>query len=82
MTYNSTTKEAITYGYTEILSDDSLYIESLGGSFTQDSNNSSLNSSKIESDEYILEANFINFAGSTFLNSVLHAENNSSQILI
>ena len=55
MSYNSKTKEAITYGYTEILSDDSLYIESLGGSFIQDSNNSKLNSSKIESDEYILK---------------------------
>ncbi len=72
MTYNSTTKEAITYGYTEILSDDSLYIESLGGSFTQDSNNSSLNSSKIESDEYILEADFINFDE---INSIYFAQN-------
>ena len=72
MTYNSITKEAITYGYTEILSDDSLYIESLGGSFTQDSNNSSLNSSKIESDEYILEADFINFDE---INSIYFAQN-------
>ena len=72
MTYNSITKEAITYGYTEILSDDSLYIESFGGSFTQDSNNSSLNSSKIESDEYILEADFINFDE---INSIYFAQN-------
>ena len=72
MSYNSKTKEAITYGYTEILSDDSLYIESLGGSFIQDSNNSKLNSSKIESDEYILEADFINFDE---INSIYLAQN-------
>ena len=72
MTYNTTTKQAITYGYTEILSDDSLYIESLGGSFTQDSNNSKLNSSKIESNEYILEADFINFDEK---NSIYYAQN-------
>ncbi len=72
MTYNTKTKQAITYGYTEILSDDSLYIESLGGSFTQDSNNSKLNSSKIESNEYILEADFINFDEK---NSIYYAQN-------
>ena len=73
MTYNSITKEAITYGYTEIISDDSLYIESLGGSFIQGSNNSKLNSSKIETNEYTLEAEFINFDET---NSIYFAEKN------
>ena len=61
MTYNTITKETITFGYTEIISEDSTYIESLGGSFQQETKNSKLTSSKIETNDYILEADFINF---------------------
>ncbi len=61
MTYNTILREATTFGYTEIISEDSTYIESLGGTFREESNNSNLKSSKIETSNYILEADYINF---------------------
>lgn len=59
MTYNSQINEARTFGYTEILSNDSVYVEALGGRFRQTKNRSNLRSSKIETNKYILEAKFI-----------------------
>ena len=55
MTYNTITKETITFGYTEIISEDSTYIESLGGSFQQETKIQKLTSSKIETNDYILK---------------------------
>ncbi len=73
MTYNTFTKEAITFGYTEILSDDSIQIKSLGGSFIQESKDSRLESSKIETKDYILEADIIDLDE---VNSTYYARNN------
>ena len=42
MTYNSQIKEARTFGYTEILSNDSVYVEALGGRFRQTKNRSNV----------------------------------------
>ncbi len=73
MSYYTLLKEAITYGYTKIISKDSTYIESLGGTFRQETNNSKLKSSKIETKKYILEADYINFDEE---NSIYYAKNN------
>ena len=61
MKYNSKIKEATTYSFTEIFSDDSVYVEASGGKFKQSKSESSLKSSTIESDDYILKAKFIDF---------------------
>ena len=61
MTYNTDTKEAITYGFSEIISDDSVRIKSLGSSFNEINSNTKLSSSRIETNEYILEADEINY---------------------
>ena len=53
MTYNSISKEAITFGFTKIQSQDSIIIESDGGLFKQETNYSKLNSSKIETEQYL-----------------------------
>ena len=62
MTYNTITKETITFGYTEIISEDSTYIESLGGSFQQETKKfkADIGQNRDKMD-YILEADFINF---------------------
>ena len=39
MTYNTILREATTFGYTEIISEDSTHIKSLGGTFRQEYNN-------------------------------------------
>ena len=61
MTYNTETKEAITYGFSEIISDDSVIIKSLGSSFNEMNSNTKLSSSRIETNEYILEADEIDY---------------------
>ena len=61
MTYNTDSKEAITYGFSEIISDDSVRIKSLGSSFNEINSNTKLSSSRIETNEYILEADEINY---------------------
>ena len=61
MKYNSKIKEATTYTFTEIFSDDSVYVEASGGKFKQSKSESSLKSSTIESNDYILKAKFIDF---------------------
>jgi len=73
MTYNSISKEAITFGFTKIQSEDSIIIESDGGLFRQETNYSKLNSSKIETDQYILEGDIINFDDE---NSIYYASKN------
>ncbi|MFL3000755.1 MAG: OstA-like protein [Cytophagales bacterium] len=73
MTYNSVSKEAITFGFTEIKSEDSVMIESMGGVFKQESNYSKLSSSKIETDQYILEGDIINYDEE---NSIYYASKN------
>ena len=61
MTYNTETKEAITYGFSEIISNDSVRIKSLGSTFNETNSNTKLSSSKIETNEYILEADQIDY---------------------
>ena len=73
MTYNSISKEAITFGFTKIKSEDSIIIESDGGLFKQETNYSKLNSSKIETEQYILEGDIINFDDE---NSIYYASKN------
>ncbi len=73
MTYNSLSKEAITFGFTKIKSEDSVIIESMGGIFKQETNYSKLNSSKVETDQYILEGDIINFDDE---NSIYYASKN------
>ena len=73
MTYNSFSKEAITFGFTEIKSEDSVMIESMGGVFRQETNYSKLSSSKVETDQYILEGDIINYDDE---NSIYYASKN------
>ena len=73
MTYNSISKEAITFGFTKIQSEDSIIIESDGGLFKQETNYSKLNSSKVETKQYILEGDIINFDDE---NSIYYASKN------
>ena len=61
MIYNTETKEATTFGFSEIISDDSVMINSLGGSYNESNLNTSLTSSTIETNEYILEADIISY---------------------
>jgi len=61
MIYNIETKEATTFGFSEIISDDSIMINSLGGSYNESNLNTNLSSSKIETNEYILEADNIKY---------------------
>ena len=61
MIYNTETKEATTFGFSEIISDDSVIINSLGGSYNESNFNTSLSSSVIETNQYILEADIIKY---------------------
>ena len=59
--------------FTKIQSEDSIIIESDGGLFKQETNYSKLNSSKVETKQYILEGDIINFDDE---NSIYYASKN------
>ena len=63
--YNSTNEVLETYGFTEIFTEDSIYIEAHGGNFKTKKESSLLNMSIIETNNYILEANEINLDNET-----------------
>ena len=63
--YNSTNEVLETYGFTEIFTEDSIYIEAHGGNFKTKKESSLLNMSIIETNNYILEANTINLDNET-----------------
>ena len=71
--YNSTNEVLETYGFTEIFTEDSIYIKALGGKFKTKKKSSLLNMGIIETNNYILAANEINLDNETMF---YYANNN------
>ena len=71
--YNSTNEVLETYGFTEIFTEDSIYIKALGGKFKTKKKSSLLNMGIIETNNYILAANEINLDNETMF---YYARNN------
>ena len=63
--YNSKNEVIETYGSTKIVTEDSIYVNSLGGNFETKKKSSILKMSTIETNDYTLEANQINLDNNT-----------------
>ncbi len=63
--YNSVNEVIVTYDSTRIVTEDSIYVNSLGGNFKTKTKSSFLKMSTIETNNYTLEANEINLDNNT-----------------